>query len=131
MLSDLRAAVASARSLLQPPRPDPSSPEGQALQAARERRAKELELRAKEAADAAAAPAGKGKAASPVKGKVPAAAAAAPPLPDGVQLGSDESLPMDASTVAVMCALFDLSSASEAAGNRVFCGWLRDVASLL
>jgi hypothetical protein len=129
VIARAREAISSARQLLQPPQPDPESPEGRALIDARERKRAEAEQRAKEAAEAEAKTAKGGKAASPPpKGKVPAAPVQA--LPEGVELGSDESLSVDVATLGLFASLFDTSGGVDA-NNRVFCAWLRTVSSLL
>jgi hypothetical protein len=85
MQTELRCAVGDARSLLQPPRPDPSSPEGAAWEADRQARraalaaAKEKErAAAAEAAAAAEVATKKGGAAKPA---APAKGAPAAPAP--------------------------------------------------
>jgi hypothetical protein len=129
LVTRARMAISDARRLLQPVPPDPASPEGRALADAREHRRKEAEHRGREAAEADAKAGKGGKAGSPPpKGKVPAAPVQA--LPEGVELGSDESLGVDVPILTLFASLFDTSSGLEA-NNRLFCAWLRTVASLL
>ena len=80
--ADLKAAIANARQLLQPPRPDPSTEEGRLFEEQRQAKrralaeAKEKEKAAADAAAAEAAAKSKAKPPAPAKG-----AAAVPATP--------------------------------------------------